>query len=561
MSNINRNPFIYLVASSATDYNAYSLNNNVTIISSPPVINAVKNPIVWTLQSSAITSTVEYSELSINVNSLTAEGEYFGFSGGTNFDYPQFQMVSKNEPGIMEYYSINTTPSKSTVEVAECICSVLNEDFNFRDRFFAVQSGTTFIIRSIQPGSRYNMNFSSSSSAISQNYVINATDTNRGQQLKDYCVWADIYFGSWGYYASASTINRTGSTYVSSVEIDYNPNNVYNFNVSNFLEPYLSTDLPLVSQTTFWRDSSANNNVYLVYGEKYDEFENNFRRRFLVGQTEISWANHSYVNYLIGGNLSGYSFDLFTTSGDNKVFLTSAPSEKETLTNQLEYLGMLIEGNGTLALCVRGIYEYWDGTQFTYEKNNTTAFDLGGQWYTDVSYANLNFGAGQTVRRYTCGIYKYNSDIPDSSRTLISEIRTFEIQPDCASTYQKQIVWLDNVWETFIFNGEIQEEVDRDFETFRIALSFTPSQQDILSQVINIDVKKIITAKTRWINKKHFDWLLTILKSSDVRLYEDGLFKSIFITKFDYKLNSIDQLYKVEIEYILSSGENSLNNS
>ncbi len=561
MSNINRNPFIYLVPSSATDYNPYSLNSNVSIVSSPPNINAVKNPIVWSLQSSAITSTINYSELSINVDFLDSEGSYFGFSGSSTFDYPQFQLTANDTPAILEYYSSGTTPTRTQSECAECICSVLNEDFNFRDRFFAIQSGTTVIIRSIQPGSRYDMNFFASSSAITQNYVLNSSDSNRGQELKDYAVWCDIYFGSDGYYASASTIDRTGSTYVSSVEIDYNADNVYNFDVSNFVEPYLSTDLPLISQTTLWRDGSANNNVYLVFGEKYDEFDNNYRRRFLVGQTEIAWANHSYMNRLVGGNLSGYSFNLMTTSGDGKVFLTSAPSTKETLTNQLEYLGFLVEGNGTLSLCTAGYYEYWDGTQFAYEKNNNTAMDLGGQWYADVSYGSLNFGAGQTVRRYTVGLYSYNSEVPGSTRYLISDVRTYEIQQDCPAEYAKQILWLDNVWESFIFNAEIQEEVDRDYEEFRIALSFTPTQQDILNQIINIELKKITTAKTRWINKEHFDWLLTMLKSSDVRLYEDGLFKSIYITKFDYKLDSIESLYKVEIDYVVSAGENQINNS
>jgi len=221
----------------------------------------------------------------------------------------------------------------------------------------------------------------------------------------------------------------------------------------------------------------------------------------------------------------------------------------------------LVEGNGTLSLCTAGYYEYWDGTQFAYEKNNNTAMDLGGQWYADVSYGSLNFGAGQTVRRYTVGLYSYNSEVPGSTRYLISDVRTYEIQQDCPAEYAKQILWLDNVWETFIFNAEIQEEVDRDYEEFRIALSFTPTQQDILNQIINIELKKITTAKTRWINKEHFDWLLTMLKSSDVRLYEDGLFKSIYITKFDYKLDSIESLYKVEIDYVVSAGENQINNS
>lgn len=560
MSNINRNPFIYLVASSATSSSSYVLNNNVSILSSPANLSAVKNPIVWTLQSSAITSTVTYAELSINVNAVGAEGDYFGFSGSTELDYPRIELISADEPGIMEYYSSGTTPARTTSNVAECICSVLNEEFNFRDRFFAIQSGSTIIIRAINPGSRYNMNFYSSNGNISQNYVLSSVDRYRGEYYKDYAVWADIYIGSDGYYSSSPTINRTGSTYVSSVEIDYNSNNEYEFNISNFIEPYLSTQLPLTSSTQFWRDTTANNNVYLVFGEKYDEFENNYRRRFLVGQTEIAWANHSYLNLLSGSNLSAYSFTNTTVSGDNKQFLTSAPSVKETQTNQLEYLTMIFEGDGSLAVCLKGYYELWDGTQYTFEKNNTVTMDDGGQYYVDCSYSTLNFGASYDVRRYVLGVYRYTDGEPESSRILISPIRTFEIQPDCAAESQKQIMWLDNGWETFIFNGEEEIDLDRDFENFRVSLNFNPTQQDILNQIINLETNKKTTAKTRWINKEHFDWLMTLAKSSDVRLYEDGLFKSIYIVKMDYKLDSEEQLYKVEIEYIMSAGENQLIN-
>jgi hypothetical protein len=560
MSNINRNPFIYYLPSSSTDSSSFQLNNNVQIVVSPANISAVKNPIIWQLKSSAITSTISYAELSINVNAVGAEGDYWGFSGNTIIDYPSFELTANDEPGILQYYSSGTTPSRTPSQVAECICSVLNEDFNFRDRFFAIQSGTTVIIRAIENGTRYNMNFYASNSNISQNYVINSVDENRGQNLKDYAVWADVYYGSDGYYSSAPTINRTGSTYISSIEIDYNPDNEYNFNVSNFIEPYLSTQLPLTGQTTFWRDTTANNNFYLVFGEKYDEFENNYRRRFLVGQTEIAWANHTQLDYLLGSNLSGYVLTNTTVSGDNRQFLTSAPSIKETLTNQLEYLTMIFEGDGSLAVCLKGYYELWDGTKYNFEKQNTSTMDNGGQYYVDCSYSTLNFGASYDVRRYVLGVYRYTDGEPESSRILISPIRTFEVQPDCPAEYQKHIVWLDNGWETFIFNGEIEEEIDRDFETFRVSLNFTPSRQDVLNQLINIETKKIITAKTRWINKEHFDWLMTIAKSSDVRLYEDGIFKSIYVTKLDYKLNSEENLYKVEIQYIKSAEENQLNN-
>jgi len=554
-NNISKNPLLYLVSSAATDDNAYYLNNKLTINSSPANITAVNNPIVWSISTSAITGSEIYSQLSINVNSASADGEYFLFSGLTINDFPQFQLTSAAEPSILEYYSSTTSPVKSTNDIADCICYVLNDDFNFKDRFFAVRSGSTVLISAQKTGERYNFNFYSSSSAITLNYKTDSVNNNISQNNKDYSVWADIYIDSTGNYPVLGS--RTGSTYVQTIPIDYNIDNVYEFNISNFIEPYLSTTLPLTGQTSFWIDNNAITNAYIVFGEKYDEFSNNFRRKFLCGQSDVIWSHHSALNYLNINNLSGYSFGYSTVSGDNKQFLTSIPLKKETTTSSLEYLSLLLEGE--LGVCIKGYYEWWDGTQVNFEKMTTTTI-TGGHYNVDVSYSALNLGSSQPVRRYVVGVYRFDVDIPDSTRYLISPQITYNIQPECLDENYKQIVWLNNAWETFIFSGEEEITIDRDYELFKVSLDYNPSKQDVINQLISISSNKIYTAKSSWINKEHFEWLYSLTNSNDVRLYQDGIFKSIYITKFEYKLDSIEQLYKVDFEYILSPDVNKVSN-
>lgn len=556
-NNISRNPIIYKVSSAATNDNIYYLNNNLIINSSPAQITAVNNPIVWSISSSAITSSDSYAKLIINVNSASNNGEYFSFSGNSITDYPQFQLTAAAEPTILEYYSNSTSPSKSTTDIANCICSVLNDDFNFKDRFFAVSSGSSVLITAINEGDKYNFNFFSSSSDI---VLISKTDSNNkniGQNYKDYSVWADIYINSSGDYPILTS--RTGSTFVDGIEINYNPNNTYEFNISNFVEPYLTTSLPSTGQTTFFIDNNAITNAYIVFGQKYDEFSNNFRKKFICGQSDLIWSHHSALDYLNTNNLSGYSFNFTTVSGDNKQFLTKIPLEKETTTSSLEYLSMILEGNTSLGVCLKGYYEWFDGTKINFEKNVTTTIE-GGFYNVDVSYSNLNFGSSNTVRRYVVGVYRFDVDIPGSTRYLISPQITYNIQQDCLSDNYKQIVWLDNAWETFIFNGEEEITIDRDYEQFKVTLSYNPSKQDTINQLLSITSNKIYTAKSTWINKEHFEWLFSLTTSNDVRLYEDGLFKSIYITKFDYKLDTIEQLYSVEFDYVLSPTVNKTSN-
>lgn len=560
MSNISQNPFILITPSAATSSSSYVVNQNVQIISTPNEISNSNNAIVWTMISSAITSSSVYAQMVISVDVVSAEGQFFGFSGTSIYDFPQFQLTAKDEPQLLEYYSTGTTPTRTTSDVAQCIVSTLNEDFNFRERFFAVQSANTFYIQAKELGARYNMNFSSSNSDITLLSSISSPNDNIGQNYKDYAVWGDIYIGSSGNFNEL--ISRTGSTKIGSIEIDYNKDNLYEFNVANFVEPYLTTNLPTIGSTTFVQDTNACGNVYLVFGNKYDEFENNFRRRFPVGQTEIGWTHHSGIELLSGNTLTNHVFKFTSVSGDGLTFLTNSPSNKEVYTNQKEFLSMIVEPDPDFGAVILGYYEYWNGTRVNYIEKFNTIMTNGGHYTVDVSYANIITGATQPVRRYTAALYKHNDSIPISTRLLISEIKSYEVQPDCPSDIQHPIIFLNTLggWDSFLFNGETQIELERDYEKFTATLSFNPSQTDIIQQVFALESYPVYTAFSTWINKEHFDWLFEMTKSSDVRLLQDGIFKSIIITKFDYKLDTINQLYSVEVQYIYSEPENSINN-
>lgn len=546
MAFVYENPFSLSNPSQMSASTAFQINNNITIGSSPATINASHNPIYWQLSSSATTQSTTYSQITFEVIGVPDDGNFILISGDSSNTYPTIQLVCATNPGAGQIYSNSTVPAKGINDLAQCIASVLNNDFNFKQRFYAVVNSNKVTIQAKRQGARYNLNFLSTDPDINLTSTIDSGNWNRGQILKDYTIYADVYVGSSGFLADLTS--RLPATRVGTVEIDYQPNNLYTFDVSSFVEPYVRRTTPTINSSTFIRDNGTITNVFLVFGERYDEFSNNYRKTFPVGQTDIVWVHNAALDFSQTNDLSNYFYD-FSIANTNKPFLTNQPTSKETFSNQKEFLSVLVEGNSNFEIFIDGVYEYWNGTQVGYVDKFTTSVTSGGCFTADVSYSNMGFTGSTAIRRYTARLWRRN--LSTSNITPVSITQTYNVLPDCPSEYQTNIIWLNSLggWDSFMFNGEIEEKIKRKSDEFITAPDYTPSTSERLNTDYNINIEKTTTLKSSWINKDHFDWLADLAKSDDVRYLSGSTWIPVTLNDFKYELDSLNDLYQVTIEY------------
>lgn len=546
MSFLYENPFSLSDPSEMSAATSFNANNNIVILSSPALINAAHNPILWQFKSSATTQNTTYSQLVFECQGVPDDGNFIIISGDSPTNFPTIQLTCAEVPGAGQIYSNTTSPARSAADLAECIASVLNSDFNFKQRFYAVVDNIEVSIQARQQGARYNLNFFSTDPDILQTSVTDSGNWNRGQILKDYTIYGDVYVGSSGNYADL--VSRLPATRVGSVEIDYQPSNTYTFDVSSFVEPYVRRSTPTINASTFFRDLGTMTNVFIVFGERYDEFNNNFRKPFPVGQTDVAWVHNAALDYSLPNTLSAYTYD-FSVANTNKLFLTNQPTSKDTFTNQKEFLSVIIEGNSNFEIFIDGLYEYWDGTQVGYADKFTTTVTSGGCYTADVSYSNMGFTGSTEIRRYTARLWRRN--ISTGFEVPVSITQTFNVLPDCPTDYQTNVLWVNSLggWDSFIFNAEIEEKIKRKSDEFITPPDYSPTASERLNTDYNIDVQKTTILKSNWINKAHFDWLSDMAKSDDVRILSGSTFIPVTISNFNYELDSINDLYEISIEY------------
>lgn len=560
---LSQNILLSTNPTSATGQTAFSLNNTVTVTSNPYQITASENPVVWQFQTSALTASNSFSELSFTVNALPIATDFITISADTQYLYPTYQLTAADIPAENEFYASGTTPTKTTSDVADSICFALNENFSFRQRFYAIRISNQVKIAPLQPGARYNFNFASSTTAITQDYSTDATNRYFGQTKKDFSIWADLYTGCSGFLNSA--IDRAPSYKIGSTEITYIADNEYNFDVSNVIKSYLSTPLPQLGLTTFWRTTEDIANIYLVYGTKYDEFENNFKRRFIVGETEVVWVTNSSLPFTEVNNLVDYTVQAIPGGTQSKAFMTNQPSEKDTYTTSKEFLSfcfahVLAAGVPTIDFYLKGEYELYDGTSVTFTNKKITTTASGGSFHVETSYGTMGFPSTPKVRRYWAQVWAhYTDDSLNEFNYKVVNRQDYNVIDECIYDYATQFIFKNEFgrWDTFFFNAEIEEELDRDADTFNSPAPYTPTSEDRLITNINIEASKILTAKSGWIDKQHFDWLFELAKSNDIRLISGTDFIPVNVNKkLDWKMDSTNTLYQVKMQYSFAKSEN-----
>tara|TARA_R110000868_G_scaffold408585_5_gene691970 strand:- start:444 stop:2150 length:1707 start_codon:yes stop_codon:yes gene_type:complete len=561
------NPIIVQVNSASTINTEYRLNNYITSTASTASVYASENPIIYSFASSAITSTEIGAEVWFNVTTASADDAYFILSGNTEGDYPTYQLTAKSVPGLNEYYSSGTLPAKTTSEIADSIAFALNANISFRQRFYANTENNRVYVQALRSGSRYDLNFLSSDGNLALAVTIYSLDTSRGETLRDYAIWSDLYINSTG--TLGDTLNRSGSTIVSSYENTYNSDNSYNVDVSSVIKNYIHTPLPNFTATTFTYANEALVNFYLVAGEQYDEFDSNYRRKFKNLQTEIKWALNSSLGLLEQNNLSAYTYDGTNTAIN---YLTNSPDTKYSYLDQKENRAFLYS-LANLYSAVTDVTFVAQGGAFGLDGSlisATTQIYLSG--VTSGGCISFEYGAeqagisaiesssGMNVMYY---IYEVVANVTTPGGTLqfpiVPSKRIYLIR-DCQEN-PVQMIFRNNLgwWDSFIFNGEVEQTTDRKITTFESVVE-NPGHEEKSINISNIEIDLIYKAYSEWINKEHFDWLFECLKSTEVRVYENDELRPIIISKVDWKSNTTNDLFTINIEYTYGVRENYITN-
>jgi hypothetical protein len=565
----SENPIVTLVPSAATINHAYSLNSNITIGSSFSPVYAVENQINLLLNSNVTGSSATYPQIRFRVNSVPTTGTTITISASTNLgDFPTFVMTGAAEPKFNEFYCDATLPTRTTEDVADSIVMGLNENFQFRQRFYAARNSSDIIIKSLAKGSRFNLDFSSSAGSISLISTTDSVDNVIAEGLKDYVVALDLYINSTGDFGS--TLDRTNSTRVGQYENSFNKDNEYNFGLNGVLKNFVLTPLP-TGTTDIQLLSGALVNFYGVYFAKYDEFRSNYARRFICGQTAISWGLNSSLDFLTENDLEPFTINnddlLNIGTGTLPGPLTLAPDGKLTRANQKEYLTFLYHNypsitdfafNRNFYIQVRA--EYWDGTFSAENSYSTTPIYSGGCYCVDVSPSIIGIPIldfSQRVKKYTvrlcCNSNHYLGEVQLFSRTY-----TYDSSPE--SRYPINLLFLGSPggWDTWLCNGDTEVTTERKTVEFSSPLALNPTIEDEVTQIHSIEQNKIYKANTGYLDKVHYDWLYNeIGKSTNARLINSsGEFEYIIIKKCEGKYTSDENLFNVSIEFQKTVEEN-----
>lgn len=569
----SQNPVILRDSAAATNNSAHTISTGITISVSPSDVCTVENPVLWQFNSVVTTYPASSNPISnikaymiIQVNSSPAAGDKFIMSANTANDFATYEFEAADEPVINQFYCSTTVPSRSTADIADSIAFSMNQNQYFRNKFYAASSSNQVLIQALEYGARYNMQFQNViGSTISMPTNNDSVDNYRSQALKDYAIWADTYIASVGDFGS--TLNRTNSYRVAQSEVNFTADNLYWFDVGGVMKSYVSTPAPTIGSSTMQRFTDAMQNVYLVYGERYDEYKNNYRRAFLGGQTNVSWVLNSALGMLDVNSLTGYTND--NSGYQTKDYLTTSPSVKQTYLDSNEWLCFLYSNsNGSQLSSQHFAFEldinYVDGTQelaWAYLTQTSISSTAGGYYCANVS-PNLLFTGqtylGKLVRSYTIRLIRQQNLGAPIERLGVD--KEYTLLNDCHSDGAREFHWVTTLggWDSFWFNGEREISPNRRITTFTTPISYTPTSTDKMTIIKSIDYSKTYKSYSGYINEEHVEWLMNELsKTTDARIRVGSELIPIVILSVEPKPYISNQdLFQINIEYRYSIDEN-----
>jgi hypothetical protein len=116
------------------------------------------------------------------------------------------------------------------------------------------------------------------------------------------------------------------------------------------------------------------------------------------------------------------------------------------------------------------------------------------------------------------------------------------------------------MWDTFTFTGDIDFNYSQKYNKYRTtqAISYTPN--DLITGNYNSMVVKGFTLRSSQLDTKHKEWLQELLDSPEIKIFNNNKLESYYITKSDFKMDSVKNLYTLNLDVVRTIENNSINN-
>ena len=151
--------------------------------------------------------------------------------------------------------------------------------------------------------------------------------------------------------------------------------------------------------------------------------------------------------------------------------------------------------------------------------------------------------------------------------TAVSELFTFEIEPDCTRGYnQKQFMFKNRfgLYDYMWFKGSIEEGLGISRQNYKTwSVSWTDKLANLNKQrydrgLTDADVSIIEThiVNTGFITLEEFQWLEELMTSSEVYIVnDDNQLRPVNVTNAEYvrKIENFQPIYNLEITYVYAN--------
>lgn len=566
---------------------AWALNNNkltkgeiyADVQSEPKLFAATENICNYIFN-------METSGVSANTNlKLTVTGLPSTTTGSITLknSFQTIVLTASNTPSVNQWYNNGSGLTALDRSVrAESIVFELRSNLIFSQYYNVYNQGATVHIEARIPGSAYNFDLSVLAAQLillgGVIYTnINGNNQYAYQDVLDYSTFAEVYVAE-GVYGE--TINRRNSYLADIYSLPpFNENNLA-INVSDSIKQFVDVVLPTKRNTPaiVLKELDKQLNVdgskvlpvvrpyFITWG-----YEGRFaaglqKKKFLTGQSRISWAINGAFGLLEDYNFSPYILD--TNTSFPVKFMTSAPRSKDTDYDSQEYLHFYRKFN-TFELGTFGIevtYTFNDQTSTTRSFPVLAHSAINGTISVDISpkvlqILNVEAIEGKEVDFYTVKLYWTLS----TSARFYSEVMTYNMKRICNKKVNN-VIFLNEfgVWDTLNFTGEVEKNVERDVEYLQRPMSIkTPNTgfttaSDEIQIAVNMNVRDTYTITSELINKDAYNHLSRILSSSAVFIYSpaDNRYKAIKIENYDYAYNTLNDQSTFVMTYSFTVNNN-----
>jgi len=304
---------------------------------------------------------------------------------------------------------------------------------------------------------------------------------------------------------------------------------------------------------------------FLEYGDKFSYVENQTKKSYTKGVSEIRWMQLGSFDELLPYDMSEFVWN--PSNPFSFKWMTSCPNSKRVTYNSHEFIQTICKHSSVS----RGFYlqvfcYFYDGTSTRIDKDVQDSQNIGGNVSFDVSPLALNIkgieqGNVKMVDYYDVRlVWSYNG-LSDGS----SSFKRFRFDRNCY-TDSKEVIFVNEygAWDSLEFRGEIVEGLSRGTRTIkRTTPSNANTVESISSEVsinINTEVQTYFTLNTGLLATDMVKWSKKLSESSAVYIWDENYskYRSILIKETSYVLDSVQTGSNLEMIYTYTTQNNTI---